>query len=202
MPYSTTLPGVREATVDALMTLATGAISDLNAALTRDAQTPLPTPIAASMFHLGEPDALPSVSTQPVIVYYVGGGKQDGTDLESTLEFIDPAPTRGIKNVVHTSVTVGIHPELYTATGDDAFAQAAKRERLLFRLEDWLRTDVYNKGANLAVALGSREYSVAPNYDTLIYSWCRRVRVGWLQKSFAGSRYMLCAEFAHEGWVV
>ena len=202
MPYQVNLPGIREASLDAIRSCMTNNLDALNAALTGVVPPlALGVTVQPTQFLIGDPYTVPKVDTNPFWITVLGGGDRDGTDSEQELYYIDP----GFHITLHTNIYVYIHPDSFPNI--DPFLQEELRERLLTRLVDWLTVDVFNKKGNPAnpnlidagiiIPLGSRVFSVDPAFDTMDRGTVSTVRMGSITKSYAQTMQIRSAELHH-----
>jgi hypothetical protein len=204
MPYSTTLPNIDEARLDAITALLVANLASLNTSLLRGGLWTLPA-ITSSMVSIGDPERLPLTAAEaPIILSVVGGGRYEELDTEADYRYIDQSANSGFKVDVYTNIFVYLHPDSVPAadnTWASVRAQAATRERIRSRVCDWLRAGVLNAQANLAITLGSREYSVSPGFDVLDRCRASMIYKGYFEKSFARGQQLYGAHIVHVGRV-
>jgi hypothetical protein len=165
------LPDISEAAIKALQQRMIDNLALLNARLTQDATTPVPTIIAAQIVR-GDPDSLPPSALFPVWFALVGGDAGDGTELapfQST--FGDSHP---YENPYFATITAYVHKD--TVFDKDPFVNERIRHDVLSRLSGWLRADVLNTSDALLITLKSQEYSSGTTFDQLKAGAIRRTR--------------------------
>lgn len=194
--YQTTVAGVDEARLDAHVSLLTGKITHLDAALSRDLLLPVGTAVAGLVI-LGDPALFPAVDVGPFLICVMGGGKSDAVDAETVFRYIGvPTTVSAVRVTMHTQVRAYLHPDLFEAT-DSLWAsivtQTAKRERLLARIADWLRLDCFGTVAGIDMTLTSQETTSVG--DNLTMGFVREIRKGRFEKSFAGQFGVMGVEF-------
>lgn len=202
MGFSTSLPGIDEARLDAIANLLSDAtnIANLNTMLTRDAlwsQT-----VTSAMVSIGDPQILPAVADAPLIISVVGGGRYDELDMEIEYRYIDQTAQSGFRHEIYTNIYVYIHPDAVpsdSTSWSTIRTQAAKRERVRARVCDWLRKGVLNAPGNIALTLASREWTVSPNYDVLDRCHVQSVYKGYFEKGLGGSKPVYGAHLVHAG---
>jgi len=190
MSYSTDLPGLDEARLLAIQTLITNSLTDLNSALDRDALTPIV--FSADQIVLGDPMRLTASR-----ISIIGGGEQDGTDINSSRYFTPHNDTQGMREEVSTNIFVYIHPDEFPDT--NAETQATTRELAVARICDHLRRRVFNDPDNIDITLTSREHSTDPDYDALLNCRIKSVRKGITLKDFGGLIEVPSAHLIHVG---
>lgn len=191
--YPTNLPGLDEARLIAIQALIVASLSDLNAALARDAQTPLVW--TAAQVVLGDPETLTTS-----LVCVTGGGAKDATDMEAEPYFLGGVSEyEGYKETLYTNVYVYVHPD--ALPNADALAQVKARELTLARCADHLRKRVFNAKANATITLTSQEYSLSPDFDTLVGCYAKTIFKGRATKSFAGFASVPTAHLMHVGHI-
>lgn len=180
MGYSTSLPGLAEARLDAYKTLIVNSLTDLNMAMAVGSDlTGFPTLTSANVT-LGDPRLIAS-GTATIAIY--GGGEDNAVDIEQEEFFLSPSETAGLGARIYTTIDVWLHPD-WTANITSAAACAAKNERAMARLLDHLRKRVFNVPANYTLTLTSREYATSPDYDVLTESKVQRVIKGTTEKEY------------------
>lgn len=188
MSYSTSLPGLDEATRTALKTLIVNSLTDLNASLARDALTPMTW--TSGQVVLGDPLRL-SASRISII----GGNESDGMDM-SIRQVMSPVV---YESVITTNIYVYIWPDEFP--GSDYEAQEAMRELSLSRVCDHLRVRLLNDASNASITLTSREYAISPAYDALQMCKVTKVLKTWAVKDFGKQTEVRCAHLIHEGTI-
>ena len=189
MSYSTSLPGIDEARLTAIQGLIVASLSDLNAALARDALTPMTW--TAGQVLVGDPVYLAASR-----ISVVGGGELNGQDMDAE-PYMSPLQYR---YTWYTSLFVYLHPDEFP--GADEVAQAQTRELALSRVVDHLRRRVFNDPANTDIVLTSREQAASPAYDALVNCYITRVTKGITAKSVGKLIECLSAELTHRGEIV
>ena len=99
----------------------------------------------------------------------------------------------GYTQTIWSSITCYIHPDALQSTS--GASQETARQLVLDRVADWLRALCFNTAAASSPTIGSREYSVSPNFDQLTLARIESIEKGLTQKSFAGSQllpYVFC----------
>jgi len=188
MSYSTSLPGLDEATRSALQTLIVNSIPDLNTALARDALTPMTW--TSGQVVIGDPLRL-SASR----ISIVGGNENDGMDM-SIRQVMAPVI---YESVITTNIYVYIWPDEFPQAGYEA--QETMRELALSRVCDHLRVRLLNDASNASITLASREYAISPAYDELQMCKVTRVLKTWAMKDFGKQTEVRCAHLIHEGTI-
>jgi hypothetical protein len=188
--YPTDMPGIGEARLDALQALIIASLPDLNAALARDGKSPLS--FAPEQVIQGDPETVTGS-----LICLVGGGKQDGTDLEVEGRFIPRGDCSGYQETVSTNIYVYIGPN--DMRTDDLLAYVQYRETTRQRVVDHLRKRVFNCAAGASIVLSSREHTTSPDFDTLHDGMAHAVYMGLVSKGSAGSFNVWCAHLVHEG---
>lgn len=187
MSYSTSLPGIDEAVRDALVTLITNSLTDLNTALARDALTPMTW--ASSQILLGDPE----IKTGSCICV-VGGGETDGTDLEGGIIMAS-----GMAYTVYSHIIVYISGKEFITAGFTLAQEAAARERARSRTTDHLRARLLNDPANWTITLASQEFRASPSYDALLRCHVSRVIKGIEYSGPGGDQAFWYANLLHRG---
>lgn len=192
MPYSTSLPGIDEACLDAILAAMVAKITDLNNVLSGASPAiTLGETIDSTYFNIGDPETLPPSKSFWVSV--TGGGKQDGRDTTIAVK----QALAGYNITKYHNIYFYLSPQAFPGT--DAFAQATLRERFRARFMDWLLWDVFNTGANYELTLSSRLFSTAPAYDTLDECKITDVTKGFVAKSFGGTQWCFMSHALHYG---
>lgn len=190
MAYSTSLPGLDEARLDAIKTMLTNGLSGLNTTLARDGLTPMVW--TAAQIVIGD-----TLRLSASRISIVGGGEHDGQDLEAERYFAPINETQGYKETLATNIYVYIHPDEFPSS--DPLAQAAMRERALSRICDHLRRRVFNAVGNDTMTLTSQEHASGGSYDALIACRVKAIYKGVTGKDFGGQVEVLTAHLIHEG---
>jgi len=203
--YSTVLPNIDEARLEAVHALIVGQIADLDASLQL---SPISFPAGtavAGLVVIGDPESLPSQAEAPFLICVTGGTSVDTVDLETELRYVGvPSTVSSFRLTLHTTVRVYIHPRTFPAADSSISSiqsQAELRERLRSRLCDFIRSDVFQSGSGVDIALGSREYATAPGYDAYTQVRVAEIRKGLFDKSFAGLVSVFGAELLVTGLV-
>lgn len=186
MSYSTSLPGLDEATRNALKTIIVNSLPDLNTALARDALTPMTW--TSGQVIIGDPLRLNASR-----ISIVSGGEGDGLDMEIS-QVMSPVI---YQVTVTTHIYVYIWPDEFPGT--DVEAQESMRELALSRVCDHLRVRVLNDASNATIMLASREYGISPAYDTLMMCKVNRVVKTWSVKDYGKQTEVRTAHLVHEG---
>lgn len=190
--YSTTTPGLDEARLDAVKAVMVGRIADLNTAFASITPTiAIGSPLTSACIHIGDPETLPDLTTNPLWLAVVGGGRQDAQDMDITLQ----ATGMILHHKLYTNIYLYFHPDALPAT--DVLSQAEQRERARARVTDWLRGDCFNLAENMALTLASQEYQ--DTGDRLGWSYIRSIKKGWVLKSFGQKVWLYHAHYLLEG---
>lgn len=186
MSYSTSLPGISEARLDAIKTLVVNSLTDLNAALARDALTPLVW--TAAQVVLGDPAR---ITTSVIAVY--AGGEDNAVDVD-VKEFMSSLT---YEMTLSTNIDVWLHPDAGAAYSDPLL-YAAFMERAMARTLDHLRWRVFCAKANYSLALGSQETGAA---DTFTEARVDRVIKGVTEKGFGDSTRCYFGRIVHRATI-
>jgi len=193
MPYSTNYPvdkpGIGEARLDAIQALIIASLDDLNAALNRDARSPLT--FAPEDVIQGDPETVTKS-----LICIVGGGKQDGTDMGIIGRSIPRGDCSGYQETVSTNIYVYIGPN--DMRTDGALGYVAYRETARQRIVDHLRHRVFNCRNGSAIPLASQEHTTDPDTDTLHDGMVVDVLMGLVPKGPGGTFNVWCAQLLHE----
>lgn len=193
MPYSTNypvdLPGLGEARLDAIQQRIIESLDDLNAALNRDAKSPLT--FAPEDVIQGDPETVTKS-----LICIVGGGKQDGTDMGVAGRFIPRGDCSGYEETIATNVYVYIGPNDMRTDGANAYVQY--RETARQRIVDHLRKRVFNCAGGAAIPLSSKEHVTGPDTDTLHDGMVTEILMGLVAKGPGGAFNVWCAHLIHE----
>lgn len=184
-PYSASLPGLDEARLAAIKALIVANVTLLNSALAVGSLTPLV--FTSAMVEVGDSDYLPGTR-----IRIVGGGEDDGTDLEAT-----PYLSGVIyQNKLITNIYVYLHPDdLGEADQPDwAYAQELARARIC----DTLRKRVFNHIDNTNLTLTSKEGN-GTDFDVLKGCHVRQIIKGVAPKSIGRTVIVNTAHLIHEG---
>jgi hypothetical protein len=203
MPYSTSLPGVREAVKRALLSAMIAKLPDLNAALL-NIQPALNvayegqaiTSVTASQFYNGDFETLPDPAANWMWVTVESGGKQDGTDLEMQQQATGGDHKRTYWSEIHFYLQPDIFPPSPTdATG--AQDQVTQRAIARDRFTDWLTDDVFSTYSAQALTLESQQFN--PIADVLGECLITRVTAGNSYKGGGQFIEIYSAHFLHRG---
>jgi hypothetical protein len=201
MAWSSSAPGIDEARLDTIVARMQSLLGDLNAALSRDDKTPVPT-ITTDMIALGEPESGWSLSDGGVIMCVVGGGERDAQDF--TADFISSltpgAPNNGWKYVYSTNIYIYQHPDLFTGQNLSSRRLASMRERTRSRIQDWLVYDVWNVYDGVSLTIGSNilnSSTAPPGSDYLAEGFIARGYKGYFPKSFGKMTMAFGAHYVH-----
>lgn len=196
-PYSTSLPGLEEARLDAIKTAITDSLADLNTSQKRSPLAFLPDWTSAQIV-LGDPETLLSS-----LICIVAGGKDDATDIETGADInvsghiLQPMPwsdTGGFYATVSTNIYVYLHPDV--CKKDDALIYVANMERWRTRVCDHLRKRVFNAVQNATLFLSSQESGGA---DQLTECHLVRTRKAVFNKNCGGGTTVMGAHMLHTG---
>ena len=200
-PYPTANVGAAEARLLALQAMILPSLADLNAALARDSNSPMNFTAAQVVF--GDPETLATS-----LICVVGGGKQDGTDMEigqGGHEFMPRTDVTAPHLDVTTNIYVYLHPDdmIPDPTGDsvaDALQAVQYREIARSRIVDHLRKRVFNSQQASVITLASQEFNGA-GFDQLLNAKITSVKMGLTPKNAGGATYVYSAHLVHEGTI-
>lgn len=198
--YNTSLPDAGEARLLAMQAMTVASLADLNSSLNRDALSPMR--FISSQVILGDPETVTKS-----LICFVGGGKQDGTDMElgTGPQFMPRSDNTAPSLSVHTNIYVYLHPDdlIPAPTGDtaaDALRAVQYLETARARIVGHLRRRVFNSQAASVITLGSQEFN-GTGYDQLLNARIVSVRNGVTFKGAGGNLALYSAHLAHEGTV-
>ena len=200
-PYDVALPTVEEARLLAFQAMIISSLDTLNASLNRDSASPLT--FTAAQVIIGDPE---TVATSLICI--VGGGKNDGTDMEigqGAHEFMPRTDFAAPHLQVHTNIYVYIHPSdmIPADSGDTIFdaKQAVQyRETARARIVGHLRKRVFNSAQASVITLSSQEFN-GTGYDQLLDAKIVNVKMGVTAKNTGGFMYIYSAELHHESYI-
>lgn len=200
MAYSTTTPGIEEATQDALVAILQAGIDDLNTAIATGGQLTLAV-LTTSNVTLGDPETFPVDGTvTPVIIAVCGGGSYDMVLFETEQVVFPRTDYSAFRYRIYTNINIYIHPDAMFVSGEDANPQAGKRERLRSRLVAWVR-GILNSAANADITLASREIVASPGYDHLYEGLVSNGEASDGMKNFGKQMIVYYAHLRHSGIV-
>jgi len=179
-------PGLSEAAPDAIVTYLKSKITDLDARLDRDDQTPGLTPTAAGQIYRGDPKIMAPSAWWVTVV----GANANGREIQSTFELMGESGGRGFYNKWWG--TISAYVSIDTTFDDDSFVSVATRDRLLSRLADWLRIDCFNQQATLLLTLTSQEFSSGLQFDQLKGNVLEYIDRGEAPKGYGETDWVPC----------
>lgn len=190
-PYPTSLPGLDEARLLAIQAMIVASLTDLNSAWNRDALSPIT--LTSGQVIIGDPNSLPNS-----LICVVGGGKQDGTDVEISENFISGrSDVVSFRDALHTNIYFYIHPD--EMPSGSALTYIANREYAMARFCDHMRKRVFNAQQGANITLASKEFDSVNlvNYDRLVTCMVKQVKKGVANKSFGLTMEVYCAILTH-----
>jgi hypothetical protein len=188
-----TVPTIEEAVPDALVAWMVARLGSLTTMLARDGLTPVPAPVSGQIYRN---DGL----VIPAYKYWFAvrnGRPGSGIHLTPGLTMQGESDGHGYCNHVQLTISCYVNQKAQFSTNPATHENA--RELLLDRMSGWVRWVCFNNFTGLLIPLGSREYSVSPNTDTLKGGSVMEVKRGEVGKGPEADIWTPAVQMTYEG---